>query len=184
LATARAAAAAPTTQTSSPSDILHKDTDDVWLAASSKAAQGKLGAGKLVAAQPFVLAQKRQKRITAEVENQQLKVLAAGSGPVHATILRELGHWRSAPRAAHSACRPPAGRGVSAGCAQAAGMLPDSSLLSDSCLACHVRAQPRIAIARLREQTKHRGKKGGRRAKAKAEVLCIRLVDDEDFALG
>ncbi len=130
-----AGTAAPT---SSSSDILQKDTDDVWLAASSKAAQGVAAA-----AQPFVLAHKLQKHLTADVEEQVQEKLIASCHPMQATIMRELAH---APQSgawlitlpSQSAYRLHNDQYLLA-VRKRLGMLPDISLRNDSCVACHGR---------------------------------------------
>ena len=134
----RTAAVAASILTSSSSDILRKDTDDVWLAASNKAAQGEAAA-----AQPFVLAYKLQKLITAESEKQLQEKLLLSCHPVQATILRELSH---APQSGAWLLTLPTERAYRLrndqyllAVRKRLGMLPDLSLFHDSCLACHGR---------------------------------------------
>jgi hypothetical protein len=90
-----------------------------------------------------VLAWKLQKLLTADREDQLQKQLMASCSPVQATILRELSH---APQSGAWLLTLPTQRAYRLlneqyllAVRKRLGMLPDSSLLHDSCLACHGR---------------------------------------------
>ncbi len=100
------------------------------LAASSKAAQGAAAAP-----QPFVLAEKLQKHLTADVEEQLQKKLMTSCNPVQATIMRELSH---APQSGAWLLTLPSQRAYRLhndqyllAVRKRLGMLPDSSLLAE-----------------------------------------------------
>lgn len=131
------AAASANRTISSSHAVLKKDTEDVWRAASRKAAKEHLFAA------PFPLARKLQRELTKAAEEMAADALITECKPFQVAIMQELRH---APQSGAWLTALPSRRAYRLTSEQyqlatrkRLGMLPDRSLRHDACTACHGR---------------------------------------------
>jgi hypothetical protein len=130
--------AVPTHPTSSSKQTLKMGIDEIWCEASAKASEGEKAA-----AMPFVRALKLQHELIAQIEEEELQKLMNECRPFQKTILAELNHAAQSGPWLLALPSEPSYRlkddEYRMAVRKRLGLLPEHSLVDESCLACHGR---------------------------------------------